>query len=222
MSKRIYSKTSTTFTSRKNAVQENKYKRKGKTKYDDNVNTFTDEKTKNYYQFERVKTKKDFSIKTFQILNPSDVRKKQKPIRRLVATRKGGSFKQSIDAVRKGKIKKEYQRELTHTDEKGNKTFEYLSTTPPRTTSRKKRGMGKGKRYKIQLIAYFDVKFKGRRNIVVMGYSDGYSPDVKRPSEKLLLEEAERRATGEAGHLLGSSDFSLHLNKKYYRHYNDR
>jgi len=237
MSHKLYSKTSKSFSSHKNKVQEVTITRKGKKVTFDNVNTFTDEKTKLYYQFERVRSKNykiittkggkkkrryENFIRTYQVLNPSEVRKKQKPIRKLVDSRRGNSFNESKHLVRTGNIKKSFNRDLVFTDEKGNKTFEYTATSPPKRTGVKQTGKNKGKSYKIQLVAYFDVKFKGRKNIVVMGFSKGYTPDVKRPNKSLLLQEAERRATGEAGHLLGSSDFSLSLNSSFYRYYDGK
>lgn len=203
------------FSSSKNKVTPNTYKKKH---VFSSVTSYSPDTQEVFYTFKRVNVNGKYRVRTYQVLNPSEVRKKQKPDLFLVDSRRAGSFKQSKQLATKGKLGYKF-KQVVATDVKGKHTYEYFSKRKPSRTGTKKEGKFKGQKYRIQLVAYFVAATKKKR-VVVLGYTDGYMAG-KTPSKDLLLGECEKRARGEAGHLLGTSEFTLNLIDHGWRYYGE-
>ncbi len=179
------------------------------------------EKGEIFFQLKRVRTKKGYRIQTHQILNPENIRKKGfRPKLKIVNSRKGSTFKTVLEEIKGGKILAEYRRQKVSGDTEGRATYEYLSRNRPRSTPKKR---GKEERYSIQFVGYFLVILKRTgRQVIVLGYSDGYLPGDRMPPREKLKEEAEERARGKAGFILQSSDFVLTLIEGGFRYHSFR
>jgi len=175
-----------------------------------------------FYQVKRIKTKKGkYRIQTHQVLNHETIRKRGfKPQLKLVDSRYGGTFKKIKEEIKGGKILSEHRREKVGVNVRGNKTYEYISKKAPRSTPRKIDMSGKPRkeRYKIQFVGYFQV-ITGKRKIIVLGYTDGYEPGIRRPPREELIAEAAHRASGKAGFILQTSNFIIDLIDGGYRYH---